>query len=91
MSTFKSFLGLGGAKDDKSQSQTQSQSQSTSQQTTHAVSAEHSGQQSKAEQKASNLVPATVVERDDAEKTETTCKQESEVSSSCAVNVPKFS
>lgn len=63
-------LGLGG---------TEERSQSSSRQTTSAVSAEHSGRQPIAAQKASNLVPATVPERDEADKDTTVCVRESEV------------
>ena len=63
-------LGLGG--DEKPQS-------SSRQTSTSSVSAEHSGSQSAAAQKASNLVPATVTERDEAEKDTTVCVRESEV------------
>ena len=65
-------LGLGG----------EEKSQSPSRQTsTSSVSSEHSGRQSAAAQKASNLVPATVTERDEAEQDTTVCVRESEVHS----------
>ena len=63
-------LGLGG------EEKTQSSSRQTS---TSSVSGEHSGRQSAAAQRASNLVPATVTERDEAQKDTTVCVRESEV------------
>ena len=69
MSTFKKLLGF-GAEEDKSQS--------SSRQPTSAVSGEHSGSLSSAAQKASNLVPATIAERDDAND-QTVCQKESQV------------
>lgn len=70
MSSFMKKLGLGG---------TEEKSQSSSRQTSSAVSGEHSGRQPVAAQKASNLVPATITERDEAEKDTTVCVKESEV------------
>ena len=70
MSSFMKKLGIGG----------EEKSQSSSRQTTSSVSAEHSGRQSSAAQKASNLVPATITERDEAQKETTVCVRESEVS-----------
>lgn len=70
MSTFKKLLGF-GAEEDKSQS--------SSRQPTSAVSGEHSGSLSSAAQKASNLVPATIAERDDAND-QTVCQKESQKS-----------
>lgn len=70
MSSFMKKLGLGG--EEKSQT-------STRQTSTSSVSAEHSGRQSSAAQKASNLVPATVTERDEAKEDTTVCVRESEV------------
>ena len=63
-------LGLGG--EEKSQS-------SSRQTSTSSVSGEHSGRQPAAAKRASNLVPATVTERDEAEKDTTVCVRESEV------------
>lgn len=74
MSTFKKLLGLGG-EDDKTQS--------SNRQSTSAVSAEHSGSLSSAAQKASNLVPATIAERDETQKDVTVCQQESQVITHC--------
>lgn len=44
------------------------------------MSGEHSGPQPTAAKKASNLVPATIAERDETQKDVTVCKKESEVS-----------
>ena len=73
MSTFKKLLGLGGEED---------KTQSSNRQPSSAVSGEHSGSLSPAAQKASNLVPATIAERDDAQS-ETVCQKESQVSTGC--------
>ena len=72
MSSFKKMLGLGSSEE---KSQTSNRQTASS----RAVSGEHSGVQSSAAQKASNLVPATIAERDDAEKDLTVCAVESEV------------
>ena len=74
MSTFKKLLGLGG-EDDKTQS--------SNRQSSSAVSAEHSGSLSSAAQKASNLVPATIAERDETQKDVTVCQKESQVKIYC--------
>lgn len=71
MSSFKKLLGLGGEED---------KGQSSNRQSSSAVSAEHSGSISTAAKKASNLVPATIAERDETQKDVTVCQQESEKS-----------
>ena len=70
MSSFMKKLGLGGSED---------KPQSSSRQTSGPVSGEHSGRQPAAAVKASNLVPPTLTERDEAEKDQTVCVKESEV------------
>ena len=76
--SFKKMLGLGGSEE---------KSQASKRHTSSAVSGEHTGAQSTAAQKASNLVPATVAERDEAEKDFTVCARESEVHSPASVGV----
>ena len=71
MASFKKLLGLGG--DDKQEAA------STSKQSSRAVSAEHQGPQPEAAEKASNMVPATLAERDEAAEDTTVCVRESEV------------
>lgn len=71
MATFKKLLGFGA---EGKEGATPSSSQSSS-----AMSAEHRGPQPAAEQKASNMVPATLAERDEAAEDTTVCVRESEV------------
>lgn len=81
MSSFKKLWGFGG--EDK-ESARPSSSQSTS-----AVSAEHQGPQPPAAQKASNMVPATLAERDEAAEDTTVCVRESEVADSDCIELKR--
>lgn len=70
--SFKKLLGLGG--DDKQGAAPSSRPP------TGPVSGEHQGVQPAAAKKASNMVPATLAERDEAAVDTTVCVRESEVS-----------